>query len=361
MRLKTSLFIYGICFLIACSKNTETIEGDSTLLKSLSVTYNGKIYHGSINSGNGTITIGGIEYGESVTSISYKLAAGATISPDPKSFERELVNDLSFTVTLNGKTEGYKLVLSDYIDLHKGDRPKDKTWVLTWEDEFDQSEIDWTVWSKTPRNQSDWNNTMSDADELYELKDGILVLKAIANTDYPQDNSPYLTGGIWGRGKKTFALGRVDIRARFDSGQGFWPAIWMMGENASWPLGGEIDIMEHLNFDNFIYQTIHTDYTNNVSKTIPPSHGSPGINKGQFNVYSVEVHADEVVFLVNDEITFRYPKLNPVVKNQYPFTERNFYLILSAQLGGSWVGAVDSKELPLRMEIDWVRFYEKAE
>jgi len=29
------------------------------------------------------------------------------------------------------------------------------------------------------------------------------------------------------------------------------------------------------------------------------------------------------------------------------------------QLGGSWVGAVDSSDLPVEMEIDWVRFYQK--
>jgi hypothetical protein len=29
------------------------------------------------------------------------------------------------------------------------------------------------------------------------------------------------------------------------------------------------------------------------------------------------------------------------------------------QLGGSWVGAVDPEDLPVEMEIDWVRFYQK--
>ena len=132
-----------------------------------------------------------------------------------------------------------------------------------------------------------------------------------------------------------------------------------MGENAPWPTGGEIDIMEHLNFDEFVYQTVHSDYTNNVSKTNPASHDTARINKSEFNIYSVEVHETEVVFLINDEVTFRYAKLNPEVEKQFPFTERNYYLILSAQLGGSWVGNVNQNQLPLEMEIDWVRFYEK--
>ena len=36
-----------------------------------------------------------------------------------------------------------------------------------------------------------------------------------------------------------------------------------------------------------------------------------------------------------------------------------FYLLIDMQLGGSWVGAVDPKELPVEMYVDWVRFYQK--
>ena len=30
------------------------------------------------------------------------------------------------------------------------------------------------------------------------------------------------------------------------------------------------------------------------------------------------------------------------------------------QLGGSWVGAVDPKDLPVEMEVDWVRFISES-
>ncbi len=358
MKTKLSIFLL-LTLLMACSNTEPAIKDDSSIFKAFNVTYKDKIYHGFINSQTKTITIGGIEYGEQVTAINYSLKEGAEITPEPRDFVRNLSNNQNFTITFNGLSETYTLLLTNYIAKYEGDRPKDESWILAWEDEFNGTEINWSVWSKTPRGTPDWNNTMSNAEELYQLRDGKLVLRAIANTSYPEDDSPYLTGGIWGLNKKTFALGRIDVRARFDSGQGFWPAIWMMGENAPWPTGGEIDIMEHLNFDDFVYQTVHSDYTNNVSKTNPASHGVPRINKSEFNIYSVEVHENEVVFLINDEVTFRYPKLSPVVENQFPFTERNYFLILSAQLGGSWVGNVNQTQLPLEMEVDWVRFYEK--
>ncbi|HOA80584.1 MAG TPA: family 16 glycosylhydrolase, partial [Defluviitaleaceae bacterium] len=55
----------------------------------------------------------------------------------------------------------------------------------------------------------------------------------------------------------------MEVNAKLSKGQGSWPAIWMMPENSiygSWPYSGEIDIMEHLNFDDFIYQTVHSEY-----------------------------------------------------------------------------------------------------
>ena len=34
-----------------------------------------------------------------------------------------------------------------------------------------------------------------------------------------------------------------------------------------------------------------------------------------------------------------------------------WYLLIDMQLGGSWVGRVDSQQLPVEMYIDWVRHY----
>jgi hypothetical protein len=32
-------------------------------------------------------------------------------------------------------------------------------------------------------------------------------------------------------------------------------------------------------------------------------------------------------------------------------------MILSAQLGGHWIGPIEASQLPVKMEIDYVRFY----
>ena len=33
--------------------------------------------------------------------------------------------------------------------------------------------------------------------------------------------------------------------------------------------------------------------------------------------------------------------------------------MIDQQLGGEWVGSVEMQNLPVEMEIDWVRFYQK--
>ena len=44
-------------------------------------------------------------------------------------------------------------------------------------------------------------------------------------------------------------------------------------------------------------------------------------------------------------------------RGQYPFGAP-FYLLIDMQIEGSWVGKADPKQLPVEMEIDWVKLYE---
>ena len=125
-------------------------------------------------------------------------------------------------------------------------------------------------------------------------------------------------------------------------------------------MGGEVDIMERLNNDTIAYQTVHSAYTHVLGIKDNPKQGGTGtINRDDYNVYSVEMYQDSLVFFINETRTFAYPRIETDKEGQFPFTDKKFYLLLDMQLGGSWVGAVDSSDLPVEMEIDWVRFYRK--
>lgn len=239
--------------------------------------------------------------------------------------------------------------------------PSPAEWKLVWEDNFDQADsFDPASWSKIPRGTSDWNNYMSDFDSCYAMRDGKLVLRGLVNYSLPNDTAPYVTGGVYTKDKVGFNNGRLEIHAKLNGATGAWPAFWLLPQDAKWPGGGEIDIMERLNNDSIAYQTVHSHYTFNLGIKDNPKQGSTGvIDPNDFNTYTVEMYADSLVFFINDTRTFAYPRIETEKEGQYPFNDSQFYLLLDMQLGGSWVGAVDPEDLPVEMEIDWVRFYQK--
>lgn len=231
--------------------------------------------------------------------------------------------------------------------------------VLVWEENFNQTEnFDGTKWSKIPRGPSDWNRHMSSFDSCFAMRDGKLVLRGIRNTTQVADTSKYLTGGVYTKDKVGFGFGRLEIRAKLNNAKGAWPAFWMLGQGRKYPQGGEIDIMEHLNHDDIVYQTVHSSYTIDLKIKDNPKHSATAkINPNDFNTYAVEKHKDSLVFFVNNKRTFAYPRIQTDKPNQFPFSEGDHYLLLDMQLGGNWVGAIDPLQLPVEMEIDWVKFY----
>lgn len=231
---------------------------------------------------------------------------------------------------------------------------------ITWRDEFnDQKSFDESYWSKIPRGGSDWNRHMSDYDSLYSVRDGKLVLRGIENQGQVNDTSKLITGGVFTKGKIGFGFGRLEIRAKLKGAKGAWPAFWMLPEQGKWPAGGEIDIMERLSFESIAYQTVHSSYTQLLKiKDNPRASSTAPIKPNDFNTYALERYPDSLVFFVNGKRNFSYPRIKTDKEGQFPFDSTKFYLLIDMQLGGSWVGAVELKDLPVEMEIDWVRFYE---
>lgn len=235
-------------------------------------------------------------------------------------------------------------------------------WKLVWQDEFDGKVLNAKHWTRCKRGKAEWRNTASDDPRLLRIENGILHLRGIANDNKDKDPSPFLTAAITSKGKFSYQYGKVQIRARFKSASGAWPALWMMGEKGRHPHNGEIDLMEHLNFDDFVYQTVHSPYTLHIDKTnTPKKYAKAQIDRDAWNTYGCEWDAEKIVFTVNGKATHTYPRVPAKGKDQYPFTQP-FYFILSMQIGGSWVnsrGPSKPEDYPAGMEVDWVRVYKK--
>ena len=230
---------------------------------------------------------------------------------------------------------------------------------VIFEDNFDQSGTipDTTKWSLCPVGTSAWNRYMSSSYDQAYLSDGKLVLVG------ELVDGVYKAGGVETVGKVDFKYGKVEVNARFTkTAQGGWAAIWMMPTSpiySGWPSCGEIDIMEQLNHDGYIYQTIHSYYKNTLGITTPTPTTTASINVGEFNTYAVDWTQDALTFSVNGTTTFSYPNLylsDESTQKQWPF-DAPFHIILNQALGGSgtWPGAITDSQLPAMMEVDWVR------
>ena len=280
------------------------------------------------------------------------------------SFARFIISSLLiglFSITLAyAQQSGTEHLPTEKHSKKQNAKKAHKGWRLAWADEFSGEEIDRSSWRRCKRYGSPWNRHMSPLDSLVQAKNGVVELWAINTPEGHQDSLKFLTGGLESRGMRTIKNGRIDVRARLERAQGFWPAIWMMPESElPWPEAGEIDIMEHLNFDDYIYQTVHSGHIEGLRKPKTQHDHKEMVDVTQFNIYSVEITDSEIIYYINNRKTFTYPRLEPEPEGQYPFDDYEYYMILSAQLGGHWIGPIEAEQLPVKMEIDYVRFYER--
>lgn len=240
-------------------------------------------------------------------------------------------------------------------------------WQLTWSDEFDGaagSLPDATKWTyDVGTGTSGWGNNEL---EYYTNRpqnisldgNGNLVITAIKES---YQGSSYTSARINTKGILEQQYGRFEARLKTPFGQGLWPAFWMLGNNvdtATWPLCGEIDIMElRGQTPSSIQSTIHgPGYSGN--------NGISGTNilmnsryDNQFHVFAVEWDENKIDFFVDGYLFKRIEKSEVETKGQWVY-DHPFFLILNVAVGGNFVGGPSSiTPFPQTMTIDYVRVY----
>lgn len=237
---------------------------------------------------------------------------------------------------------------------------------LVWSDEFDTPGLpDTTKWGYDVGGNGFGNNELQfytrRRAENARIEAGKLIIEA-RKENY--QGSAYTSARLLTRDKITWTYGRIEAYAKLPKGRGTWPAVWMLGKNistAGWPRCGEIDIMEHVGFDEgVVHASIHSETYNHVkgtqktSKTIVPDAVSA------FHLYAVEWTADQMEFYVDDKLYYTVQRSTlGSTDAQWPFTQP-FFLILNVAVGGNWGGqkGVDETIWPQRMEVDYVRVYQ---
>lgn len=235
----------------------------------------------------------------------------------------------------------------------------------SWQDEFNYTgKPDATKWSYDLGDHGWGNNELenyTDKIENAKVENGNLVITAIKE---PSGKQQYSSTRLVSKGKGDFLYGKFEIRAKLPKGRGTWPAIWMLASgneygNKGWPDNGEIDIMEHVGFDqDRLHGNIHTKAFNHAIKT---NKGNNIVVKGlseDFHVYTCEWTPETVTILVDGNAYFTFKKEAGYQWPEWPF-DKPFHLILNIAVGGNWGGqkGVDDSIFPQKMEIDYVRVY----
>ncbi|MEZ0538786.1 glycoside hydrolase family 16 protein [Fibrella arboris] len=237
---------------------------------------------------------------------------------------------------------------------------------LVWSDEFTTDGVpDPAKWGYDVGGNG-WGNKelqyyTKDRKENARVENGHLIIEAHKEAFQGRD---YTSARLLTKNTATWMYGRFEIKAKLPSGVGTWPAIWMLGKNiatAGWPLSGEIDIMEHVGFDQgVVHGTIHSEAYNHVRKTEKGKHTSVPTASTEFHVYSIDWTAEQIDFAVDGQVYNSVTKAAlGKTEAQWPF-DQPFYLIMNIAVGGGWGGqkGVDETIWPRRMEVDYVRIYQ---
>ena len=249
-------------------------------------------------------------------------------------------------------------------------------WEQVWSDEFDGDKLDLSKWNIL-RWRPGWVNNeqqaYTDRDTNVFLQEGNLVIQGLIEPNYydtdhtgNQYTANYTSGRINTDDKFSWTYGKFDIRAKLPSGRGSWPAIWMLGESITsigWPDCGEIDIMEHVGFDDGnIHGSIHTKDFNHIMNT--QRSGSIALPSAtqSFHIYSLEWSPHYLRFLIDDSPFFFVYNDSNGNAAKWPFNSPH-YMILNLAIGGDWGGiqGIESSSFPMRMLVDHVRVSKRSE
>lgn len=241
------------------------------------------------------------------------------------------------------------------------------TYELVWSDEFDyEGEPDPTKWDYDTGGGGWGNNEL----QYYTKGDNVTVGDGVLSIELRKEEMggrEYTSTRLVSRKKGDWLYCKVEVSAKLPSGKGTWPAIWMLPTDwayGDWPASGEIDIMEHVGYDqDVIVQTIHNNKFH-ASNAKNHSVYTDGVSD-EFHVYTMEWLPDKIIMSVDGNVQYVYDpnKLtsNPTV-DYWPFDKR-MHLLINLAFGGDWGGAmgVDDSYLPVKFDIDYVRVYQSPE
>lgn len=244
----------------------------------------------------------------------------------------------------------------------------DKNWQFEttplWQDNFDGPTVDQSKWNFETGGSGWGNNELQyyTSGNNSSVVGGNLVIEAKRES---MNGMNYTSSRMITRGKGDWTYGRYEVRAKLPKGRGTWPAIWMLSSDNSygnWPASGEIDIMEHVGYDqNNVHFSIHSQAYNHIINTQKTTTKIVSSASDSFHVYRVDWTPYAIRGFIDGAQYFEFINNNQGY-TAWPFNKR-FFMILNVAVGGNWGGAqgVDNNIFPQQMQVDYVRVYKMIE
>ena len=241
-------------------------------------------------------------------------------------------------------------------------------YLLHWNDEFNGDTLNSKYWNIETWWAGAYNNELQSYTKSQNniiLNNGYLYLRAQKETPFNPNQPGYTSGRITTKDKIEMQYGYWEIKAKLPSGVGTWPAIWMLNsiiDSIPWPNSGEIDIMEHVGYDeNRVFFSIHNeDLFGNVHGTNQQGVYYYEEIEDDFHIYSVEWNENEIKGFVDGVQYFNISKLSNSNYSQWPY-DSPFFLIINLAIGGDWGGVqgVENSIFPSSFIIDYARMFIK--
>ena len=269
-------------------------------------------------------------------------------------------NKLNTIVNISGIT----LTETEYDSSKHQDSCPLPDYKLVWHDEFSTSAIASSRWTYQTA-EAGWvnhelqtyvNGKSPKGTRVAESSNGTLKIHTFKEGD------KIYSARMYGKRSTGFKYGYIEARVKLPKGKGSWPAWWMFPvDGSNWPACGEIDIMEEVGVDpNLVSSSFHTLAYNHVNHT-QKTHEMycVGAEEG-FHVYAIEWTEDYMRTYVDGTEQLYLENDHEDNNDTWPFN-KPFFLILNVAWGGDWGGyaGVDESALPLTMEVDYVRVWQK--
>ena len=256
---------------------------------------------------------------------------------------------------------------------------------LVWSDEFNVDGVPdpakWTFETGFVRNSElQWYQR-----ENATCADGKLVIRGekerLKNPNYEAGSSSWKTNREYAEytsasmntnGRFDFKYGRIEVRARFPTASGAWPAIWTLGCWYEWPFNGEIDVFE------YYASAIHANACwgsdkrwngvwDSASYPLSTIKGTDANWENEFHIWRMDWDENAINLYLDGkllntiDVTSTWngsPSDLPDGKGINPFRNHPHYILLNLAIGSNG-GTPDDSAFPMFYEVDYVRVYQK--